>query len=383
MDETRGRGQRKLGEIYYDLRHPAGYGSARSLKRASGRTMRETKEWLSSQPAYTLHKAARRSGYDTRQTMTRGIDYQWQADLVVMDNLANHNDGYKYMLTVVDCFSRYAWARPIKNKGGRETARALRSIFDSEGRAPLKLHTDKGREFRNREVQKLLSEYDVHFFTTESVYKAALVERFNRTLKSKCYKVFTHRNTLRWIDFLDDLVTGYNATKHRVIGMAPRDVNTRNEMFLWRKLYGRERKKWGKKHKKNHPPKLQVGDLVRLSKVKGHFEKSYFPNWTEEIFSISKVSDDTIKGSSVHDWPPAYRITDHNGEPVRGIFYREELQKVIKTDDVYRVEKVLKTKGQGKHKRFFVKWLGYPMQFASWISSEDFVPAIATTTTTT
>lgn len=111
----------------------------------------------------------------------------WQADLVEMIPYAEENDGYKYMLTVVDVFSRYAWAQPLKHKTGTAVKAAFQKIFDAQQPPPHKLQTDQGKEFENDAFQTFLRQHKIHFFTIKSQFKAALVERFNRTLKNKMW----------------------------------------------------------------------------------------------------------------------------------------------------------------------------------------------------
>ena len=111
--------------------------------------------------------------------------------------MKSYNKGYRYLLTVVDVFSKYAWVRPLKDKTGGAVVKAFRSIFD-EGRKPLRLQTDDGKEFYNKVVQELLRKSNVHHFSTSGDAKASVVERFNRTLKSRMYRYFTAKNTLRY-----------------------------------------------------------------------------------------------------------------------------------------------------------------------------------------
>ena len=157
-----------------------------------------------------------------------GVDNQWQSDLVDMSHLSKFNQGYNYILTTIDIFSKYAWAVPLKNKTGQALVEAYRQIF-SLGRVPQKLQTDKGTEFINRGVQALLKEYDVKFFTTNNETKASVVERFNRTLKTKMWKYFTSQNTHRYIDILPDLMEAYNNSFHRSIKTKPSQVSRENE----------------------------------------------------------------------------------------------------------------------------------------------------------
>jgi transposase InsO family protein len=166
-----------------------------------------------------------------------GIDHQWQADLVDLAKLSSYNKGLKYLLTCIDVLSRYAWVVPLKDKTGKTLKDAFQFIFKS-GRRPIRLQTDKGNEFTNRVFQKFLK---VHFFTTyNEETKASIVERFNRTLKTKMWKSFTHRETLTYVDVLPDIVESYNHVVHRTIGIPPAEVTWANQTTVSKRLYGRK-----------------------------------------------------------------------------------------------------------------------------------------------
>ena len=201
-----------------------------------------------------------------------GIDAQFQADLVDVQNLSRFNKDYKYLLTCIDILSKNAWVVPLKTKQGQELLKAFQTILSS-GRKPNKLQTDQGTEFLNRVFQIFLRENNIDFFTVTSGLKASVVERFNRTFKNKTYKYFTAKSTLTYIDVLPRLVKSYNNTYHRSIKMKPSQVTKSNEAKVWDTLYGKD-------VERRVRYKFQVGDCVRISKVKRMFEKSYLPNFT-------------------------------------------------------------------------------------------------------
>src|SRR3981189_2006426 len=173
----------RLRDVYYEPAKAGSFGCVKALSEASGVSLPRTRQWLSQQ--MTFRKCARRR-YVTRPYRTNKIDGLWQADLVEMIEFHNVNDGYRYLLTVVDLFSRYAWARPIKSKNAADVTLAFRSILSQDRRKPKKLQTDNGREFENAPFQLMLTNNGIKLFTISSAYKAAVVERFNRTLKGKC-----------------------------------------------------------------------------------------------------------------------------------------------------------------------------------------------------
>src|SRR5271156_3372219 len=186
--------------IYFDAEHPASYGGVHRLAHAAGTTRRATMEWLNAQRPYTLHKPVRKR-YNTRPYKTGSIDLHWQGDLIEMIPYTNVNNGYRYILTLIDLFSRYAWAQPLRDKTADEVAGTFRRVF-APVRQPLRLQTDDGREFDNRVVQHLLNIENIRFFTVKSQFKAVVVERFNRTLKTRMWRYFTHRGRYRWLDVL-------------------------------------------------------------------------------------------------------------------------------------------------------------------------------------
>ena len=149
-----------LSEIYYNPARVGSFGGVKTLSKASNR--KDVKQWLSTQEAYTLHKPIRRK-YKRRKMICVGVDHLWQCDLVDMSSLANHNDGFKYLLTCIDCFSRYAWVVPIKNKTSKAVTDAFATIIDI--RKPTYLQSDKGSEFLNSSFQNLLRSNDIHFYT--------------------------------------------------------------------------------------------------------------------------------------------------------------------------------------------------------------------------
>jgi len=125
--------------------------------------------------------------------------------------------------------------QPLKAKTGVALVKAFEKIL-KQGRKPNRLQTDRGTEFYNRTFQRWLKDQGIDHFSTEGDAKAAVVERFNHTLKERLHCYFTAVNSLRFDDELPQLVQGYNATRHRSIGMAPQDVTWDNEEAVWKRL---------------------------------------------------------------------------------------------------------------------------------------------------
>jgi len=293
--------------------------------------------------ATELHAAARRR-YPRRRVIVYGKNDLFQADLVDMQQYSGVNKSYKYILCIIDCFTKYSWALPLKSKKGEEVAAAASKIFAQN--SPNLLHVDQGREFYNKHFEALVKKHNIKMYSTFSAVKASIVERFNRTLKQRMFKEFTSRGSRDWITILPSLIHDYNNSTHRTIGMTP--VQADADPSRVQLKYAVE--KTGK-------IKFNVGDKVRISVYKGVFTKGYLPNWSTEIFTIIKVNKTT---------PSTFILQDYTGRPIAGGFYAEEIRKTMLPDD-YLVEKVIRTKGR----RVFVRWLGFTDEHNSWINKTD------------
>ena len=224
--------------------------------------------------AEELHKPIIRK-FDKRKVFARGVDRIWAADLVDMKSFSKFNQGVKYLLTIIDVFSKFGWIEPLKNKTGAEVARALKRVFTE--RKPEKLWVDKGKEFYNKDVRSLVTLY-----STENEEKSSIVERWNRTMKEKMFKYFSANSTRIYMDVLQKMVNNYNETVHSSTKMTPIEASKKeNEDRVWMNIYGFP--------KPGKTPKFSVGDKVRITKKKKTFEKGYPPRWTEEVFEINEI----------------------------------------------------------------------------------------------
>ena len=249
---------------------------------------------------------------------------------------------------VIDVFSKYGWIVPLKDKKGESVAEAFKTIF-KEGRKPKYLWVDKGKEFYNKHVKDL----GIHLYSTENEEKSSVVERWNRTIKSKMWKQFTVQGNTMYLDMLPKLVKQYNNTKHSSIKMTPVEASKKkNEGTVYFNLYG-------DMETSKQKPKFKTGDKVRISKYKRKvFDKGYTPNWTEEVFTVDKIQ---------YTNPITYKLKDLNDEEIQGSFYEAELLKA--KQDVFRIDKVIRR--DYKKKQALVKWKGYSDDFNTWIPFKD------------
>ena len=284
------------------------------------------------------------------------IDDTWSADLVDMQAFARYNKGIKYLLTVIDVFSKYAWVVPLKDKTGKSVTEAFVGLVE-QGRHPNNLWVDEGTEFYNKTFKKFLEDNKINMYHTFNFGKAVVIERFNRTLKQIMWKYFTANNTNTYLNNLPDMVKKYNNTKHRSIKMSPTNASkSENKGNVYFNLYGGDKRPSRSESSLKH----KIGDKVRISKLKRHFEKGYTPNWTEEIFVIDEILNTN---------PVTYRLKDLNQEEIKGTFYEQELSKA--KQEIFRIEKIIKK--DYKNQRALVKWKGYSKDFNNWVKFSDII----------
>ena len=262
-----------------------------------------------------------------------------------MQLLSRYNKGIRFLLCVIDIFSKYGWVIPLKDKKGISIVKAFQIILKQSNSKPNKIWVDKGSEFYNDYFKKWLRDNDIVMYSTRNEGKSVIAERFIRKLKGKIYKYMTSISKNVYIDKLDDIVDEYNNTYRTTIKMKPIDVKDNTYINTNKEINNRD-------------PKFKVGDPVRISKYKNIFAKGYMPNWSEEVFVIEKVKN-TV--------PWTYGINDLNDEEIIGTFYEEELQKT--NQEELRIEKVIRRKGD----KLYVKCKGYDNSFNSWIDKGNLV----------
>ena len=267
------------------------------------------------------------------------------ADLANMQLISKFNKGFRFLLCVIGIFSKYAWVIPLKDKKGASIAGAFQKILKESDRGPNEIWVDKGSEFYNNSFKKSLKDNNIGMYSIHNEGKSVAAERFIGTLKNKIYKYMTSISKDLYINKLDDIVDEYNNTYHRTIKMKFIDVKDNTYIDFGKKVNDKD-------------PKFNIGDHVRITKYTNIFPKGYTPNWSKEVFVISKTKNRL---------PWTYVINDPNSEEITGNVYEKELQKPNRKE--FRVGKVIKIKGD----KLYVKWKGYDNSFNSWIGKKDLV----------
>ena len=356
--------EKYINKIYYNPKHPASFTGVEKLYRAAQKDGRnisrpQIKQWLRSQETYTLHRRARRK-FPRNKFVSNGIDDVHDADLMDMTGLSKVNDGFKYVLIIIDTFSRFLWAALLKNKTGDEVVQGFEDIY-ADGHKPNLLRTDKGKEFTNYKLQKYLKSLGVVHIVSNNEVKASFAESVIRTLKNKLYRYMTEHQSQRYIDVLEDMVDSYNGTYHSSIRRAPNTVSKDNEWEIFRLPYISK----NKITKVKQPSyKFKIGDIIRLSYLSKKFDRGYDQKWTGELFRI--INRYVRRGI------PVYKVQDYAGESITGTFYEDEIQKVeVPPDHVYKIEKVLKTRKRKGETEHLVRWLNWPKKYDLWINAAD------------
>ena len=258
-----------------------------------------------------------------------------------MQLISKFNKGFRFLLSVIDIYNKYAWVIPLKDKKGITITNSLQKVLNESKLKSNKLWVDNGSEFYKRSIKSWLEKNDIEIYSIHNEGKFVVAERFIRTLKNKFYKCMTSISKNVYIDKLDDIVNKYNNTYNSTIKIKPVDVRSSTYFDSSKEI-------------NNKNPKFKIDDNVRISEHKNVFAKVYTPNWSEEVFVIKKVKNTVL-------W--TYIINDLNGQEIVRMFYENKLQKINQKE--FRVEKVIKRKGD--------KWKGYDSSFNSWIDKKDMV----------
>ena len=330
----------------------------------------DVKHFLTKQASYTVHRRLARKHFPRRKIRVRAPRLRVDADLIELVDLAQWNDGYKYILNAIDTFTKYIWTAPQKNKESRTTADSFSAMLKATN-PPLKcevIYTDAGTEFLGQPFQRLLRTHNIsHKICGGEQFHCPFTERANRTIKEKLFQAMSANLSRRWLDLLPLIVSTYNKTVHSSTGMRPVQVKDEHTLDVYSKIHGKEAKTKKKKKKKGRQrPKFAKGDYVRILKIPSPFQKGYLPRYTWEIFQIADIQ-------SPKEPPPyAYFLKDLNGEQIlHGVFYEEELSRVDPSllGAPFPIREILDRQKGGRE--VLVWWQGLPRSEASWIPAKN------------
>ena len=232
--------------------------------------------------------------YATNKTDVYFIDDIWSLDILDLKDYGSENNrGYRYVLVVIDNFSKYGWTIPLKNKNAITIKDSFENILISSKRKPNLIESDRGKEFYNNIFQDFLNKNNIKLYSRNTELGAVFAERFNRTIRDLIKKIVFEEGDGKWIDVLPKITKQYNNRIHSSIKLTPKQASLKkNEGYVYKNLLDKRKK---------IKPKYEINDLVRTADLKKTFSKGDTTNWSYKLYKITEIVNDTI---------PAYKIDD-------------------------------------------------------------------------
>ena len=239
-----------------------------------------------------IYSIGPKKNYATNKTDVYHIDDIWSLDILdLKDYGPENNRNHRYVLVIIDNFSKYGWTVPLKNKNAITIKDSFENILVNSKRKPNSIETDRGKEFYNNIFQDFLNENNIKLYSRNSSYGAVFAERFNRTIRDLLKKPVFEKGVGNWIDILPTRTKQYNNGIHSSTKLSPKDASLKkNEGFVYKNLLDKRKK---------IKPKFQINDLVRVADLKRTFSKGDTTNWSCKLYKITEIINDTI---------PAYKI---------------------------------------------------------------------------
>lgn len=357
-----------LKKLYEDYKAPYGLGSSSKLYKEAKRINKkishdEVKNFLKGNFVYTLHYPARRYWLRNRVIVSKPHE-QAQMDLCDMTSLKNYNSGVNYLLTFIDCFSKFSIVKTLYTKSQQEVSSALDEILRNY--YVEKLQSDRGKEFINSMVRKVAEKNGTYlFFTHNQDIKCSIVERFNRSLKSRMFKYFTMNGTRRYVDVLQKLVDAYNNSIHRSIRMAPSRVKMSDTSAIFKRLFPGFKNEHDLRsyiaQQDISKTKFKIGSLVRIKYYLNVMEHRFLPNYSDQIYRVTSI----VKGYPRY----RYRLSHlDKEEKLLRSFYEEELEEVRNNE--YRI-KVIDSRIRKGKKEYLIHFIGHDKSEDEWRSQSS------------
>ena len=287
----------------------------------------------------------------------------FQSDVVFFTNkeMVQANDGYRYLFTTIDVFTKMAWVYPLKSNTCQNVMNCFIDILEKCGEKPERLNTDRGSEMICEKFETYLKNQNIHHYLAYSLRKCPVVERFNLTIQTLLYKMMAKHNSLKWTEFLDDAMKIYLNRKHRTIGMSPMEGDKDKNEKKIRRIYFN---KYLKSNMKKQKPKYKIGDNVRIFAERGNFHRGYMEDYSREHFMITQV---------MKNLPfPRYKIKEYNGDEITGSFFEDELIKYNPPKDtLYDIEIVKERQNKKGEREVLVHYIGWPKKYDEGKNARD------------
>ena len=259
--------------------------------------------------------------FQSIQIQTHYKDECWSIDLIDRSNLSKYNKNYKFIFTIIDNHTKYAWAIPLKDKSGKSTTTAIKNLIEKEKRKPHNICSDRGKEFYNTLFLHYLKEQNIQIYSTHSDLKAVFVERFNRTLLDLIKEPMYIEGKGNWLNHLDAALDKYNNRVHGTTKMTPFEMSFNSTIRATATAASPNLIPNNDNNNHNNKlPKFQVVDFVRVPDKRNIYSKGYTTNWNRELFKIHSINKTN---------PVTYTLNDENGDIIQGKYYEQELLRSI------------------------------------------------------
>ena len=228
-----------------------------------------------------------KKNYATNKTDVYHIDDIWSLDILDLKDYGSENNRrYRYVLVIIDNFSKFVWTVSLKNKNAQRIKDSFENILIKSKRKPNLIETDRGKEFYNNIFQDFLNKNNIKLYSRNSSYGAVFSERFNRTIRDLLQKPVFEKDDGKWIDILPTITKQYNNKLDSSTKLTPIQASfKKNEGFVYKNIIDKRNK---------IKPKFQINDLVRTADSKKTFSKGDTTNWSYKLYKITEINNETI-----------------------------------------------------------------------------------------
>ena len=240
-----------------------------------------------------------KKNYPTNKIVYNHIDEIWSIDLADMkDYKTSNNKGFRYIFIIIDNFSKYLWAIPLKNKYSQTITNEFSNILTESKRKPIKIESDRGSEFYNSIFQKFLKNKNIHHYSRYTDKGPSIAERVIRTVRNLLKKLVFEKGKADWLSELPSVIKKYNNTIHHSMKMTPIQASKKiNEKIIYSNLQDKRKKL---------NPKFKLGQLVRTADIKRVFSRGDSTNYSYKLYTITEIIHDTIPSYRLNYLPERY-----------------------------------------------------------------------------
>ena len=236
--------------------------------------------------------------YATNKIVYNNIDEIWSIDLAdFLDYKTSNNKRFRYIFIIIDNFSKYLWAIPLK-KYSQTITNEVSNVLTTSKRTFIKIESDRGMEWYNSVFQNFLKSKNIHHYTRFTDKCPSIAERVVRTVRNLLKKPVFEKRNADWLSEVPSVIKKYNITIHSSTKMTPNQASKNsNEKVVFDNLID---------DRQEQRSKFKLGQLVRTADIKKVFSKSDSTNYGYKSFTITEVIHDTIPSYRKNYLPERY-----------------------------------------------------------------------------